>query len=170
MTKAFGTVSDDSKYRYRQGLGNAAAYQVSGHPYITGSTSLDNNRQVQILFPQVAKSVTVINRADVELWVHFNDANLHASSDSDDPASDHNYNENVFNGKHYISLDNKKDSVTFDVKCKEIYITNTSGQAAGAFQVLAELTSVHPNDMYALTGSGLTDVDAVENFRQKTIS
>ena len=103
MTKAFGTVSDDSKYRYRQGLGNAAAYQVSGHPYITGSTSLDNNRQVQILFPQVA-------------------------------------------------------------------ITNTSGQAGGAFQVLAELTSVHPNDMYALTGSGLTDVDAVENFRQKTIS
>ena len=165
MTEARGSRSDDSRYRYRQGLGNSAAYQVSGHPYITGSLSVDNNKQIQVVFPQVAKSVTVINRADVELYVYFTDGTSHTSDDGDGTS----HTENVLNGHHYISLDNKKDSITFDTKCKEIFIANKSGGDGGAFQVLAELTSISTNDMYELTGSGLTDVDAGVDFRTKTV-
>ena len=62
-------------------------------------------------------------------------------------------------------MDNKKDSITFDTKSKEIFIANKSGGDGGAFQVLAELTSVHPEDMYPLSGSGVTDVDATADFR-----
>tara|TARA_R100000152_G_C6599757_1_gene57311 strand:+ start:31 stop:537 length:507 start_codon:yes stop_codon:yes gene_type:complete len=156
----------DTAYRYRQGLGNAAAYQVSGHPFITGSTSIDNNKQVQVVFPQVAKSVTVINRADVELYVYFTDGTANTGAGG---ALDLSHTEAVLAGQHYISLDNKKDSITFDTKCKEIYIANKSGGNGGAFQVLAELTSIHPNDMYALSGSGLTDVDTAADFRTKTV-
>jgi len=155
----------DTAYRYRQGLGNSAAYQVSGHPFITGSTSVNNNTQIQVVFPMVAKSITVINRADVELYVYFVDGPSHVCSDGDELG----HTEAVLGGQHYISLDNKKDSITFDTKCKEIYIANKSGGDGGAFQVLAELTSVHPNDMYALSGSGLTDVDTAVDFRTKTV-
>ena len=167
MTEARGSRSDDSRYRYRQGLGNSAAYQVSGHPYITGSLSVDNNKQIQVVFPQVAKSVTVINRADVELYVYFTDgtANVGDSGGS----YDLNHTEAVLAGQHYISLDNKKDSITFDTKCKEIFIANKSGGDGGAFQILAELTSISTNDMYPLSGSGLTDVDTTADFRTKTV-
>jgi hypothetical protein len=166
MTEARGNRSDDSRYRYRQGLGNSAAYQVSGHPYITGSLTVPDDTQIQVVFPMVAKSVTVINRADVELYVYFVDAPSHVSANDGDETG---LTENVLSGKHYISLDNKKDSITFDTKCKEIYIANKSGGNGGAFQVLAELTSVHPADMYQLTGSGVTDVDTANNYRQTTI-
>ena len=166
MTEARGSRSDDSRYRYRQGLGNSAAYQVSGHPYITGSLSVDNNKQIQVVFPQVAKSVTVINRADVELYVYFVNAASHVSENDGEVSG---LTENVLSGHHYISLDNKKDSITFDTKCKEIFIANKSGGDGGAFQVLAELTSISTNDMYALTGSGITDVDSTADFRTTTI-
>ena len=166
MTEARGSRSDDSRYRYRQGLGNSAAYQVSGHPYITGSTGVNNNTQRQIVFPQVAKSVTVINRADVELYVYFTDGTSHLG---DGGTSDLGHTEAVLAGQHYISLDNKKDSITFDTKCKEIFIANKSGGDGGAFQVLAELTSVSTSDMYELTGSGLTDVDGVASSKIKTV-
>ena len=162
MTTAYGNTSDDVRYRYRQGLGNSAAYQVSGHPFITGSLTVDNNKQIQVVFPQVAKSVTVINRADVELYVYFVDAPSHVSANDSEYSG---FTENVLAGKHYISLDNKKDSITFDTKCKEIFIANKSGGNGGAFQVLAELTSIHPEDMYPLSGSGVTDVDATADFR-----
>ncbi len=69
---------------------------------------------------------------------------------------------------HYITLDNKKDAITFDIKCKEIYIGNKSG-TEGAYQLFAELTSIHPNNMYALSGSGLTDVDSTNNLNQAAI-
>jgi hypothetical protein len=166
MTEAYGNRSDDSRYRYRQGLGNSAAYQVSGHPYITGSLTVNDNTQIQVVFPQVAKSVTVINRADVELYVYFTDG---TANTGDGGALDLTHTEAVLAGQHYISLDNKKDSITFDTKCKEIYIANKSGAGGGAFQILAELTSVSTNDMYELSGSGLTDVDTVVNFRTKTV-
>ena len=167
MTVNYGNRSDDSRYRYRQGLGNSAAYQVSGHPYITGSLTVTNNSQIQVVFPQVAKSVTVINRADVELYVYFTDGTANTGDTGGD--LDLTHTEAVLAGQHYISLDNKKDSITFDTKCKEIYIANKSGGDGGAFQVLAELTSISTNDMYPLSGSGLTDVDTAANFRTKTV-
>ena len=50
--------SYEREYRYRPGLGHSAPYQVSGHPFITGSVTLDSGIQSKVEFPGVAKSVT----------------------------------------------------------------------------------------------------------------
>ena len=139
----------ERRHRHQSGLGHSAPYQVSGHPFVTGSATLDSGIQSKVEFPAVAKSVTVINRTNVALRVHFTDKATHADAAGVGE---------VFNGLHYITLDNKKDAITFDFKCKEIYITSQG--ADGAYELFAELTSIHTNNMYALSGSGLTDVPA----------
>ena len=127
-------------YRYGIGLRNVGSYQVSGHPYITGSTDMGSaNTEMTVSFPYVTKDVTVIASGSSEIKVHFN-------SDSDG---------NVLDGGHFITLDSDEDSFTFDVKCKEIYLTNVTANAA--FQLYASLTNIDTSHMYELTGSGLTD-------------
>ena len=131
-----------TNYKYGSGLRNAGSYQVSGHPYITGST-LGDNVEHHIQFPRVTKSVTVI-----------------ASGTTGDPLIGVTFNStgsagNVITGKHYITLDSSGDSITFDVKCREMYIhalNSTSG-----YELYASLTGIPANNMYDLTGSGLTD-------------
>lgn len=41
---------------------------------------------------------------------------------------------------------------------QEIYISNGNGSDAANFRVVAELTKIPPERMYALTGSGLTEL------------
>lgn len=127
-------------YSYGAGLRNVGSYQVSGHPYITGSTDMGSaDTELKIEFPYVTKDVTVIASGSSVIKVHFN-------SDSDG---------RVLDGGHFITLDSDEDSFTFDVKCKEIYLTNVTANAA--FQLYASLTNIGATHMYNLTGSGLTD-------------
>ena len=117
------------------------SYQASGHPYITGSATIVAGAQDKIAFPMVTRSVTVINRAAPDLRVHFRDKDVG----------------NTVQGLHYITLTDAKDSVTMNVKCKEIYISNADGAAQGAYEVFAELTGIPTKNMYELTGSGITE-------------
>ena len=133
------------KYKYGVGLRNVGSYQVSGHPYITGSTDMGSaGTEHLISFPFVTKNVTVIlsgteGGASGTIKVHFNPASAGA----------------VMAGNHFITLDSDEDSMSFDVKCKEIYLTNVTANAK--FQLYASLTNIEPHHMYALTGSGLTE-------------
>ena len=130
-----------ANYKYGTGLRNVGSYQVSGHPYITGSTGMGSaGTEYKVSFPYITKNVTVIASGSSTIKVHFN-------SDSDDGA--------VLNAAHFITLDSDEDSITFDVKCKEIYLTNVTADAG--FQLFASLTNIDQSHMYALTGSGLTD-------------
>ena len=114
--------------RYSQGLGNSAAYMVSGYPYITGSTNHQNNQEMEIKFPLVTKRITVINRADKEIRVHFS-----AKANSN----------NVIGNLHYITLDTAEDSMDMQVKVDRMYITGDGSYSGDAsFQVFAELTSI----------------------------
>jgi hypothetical protein len=125
------------------GLRNVGSYQVSGHPFLTGSKNMGSaGTEHKISFPFVTKNVTVINSgsADKEIKVHFT-----ANSTNDDALAN----------EHYIALNTNEDSFTFDVKCKEIYVTNTV--ASAGFMLFASLTSIHTGSMYALTGTGLTE-------------
>ena len=56
---------------------------------------------------------------------------------------------------HYITLTEDRDSITFNVRCKEVYITSQGDN--GAYEVVAELTAIPHAEMFDLTGSGLTD-------------
>ena len=56
----------------RVGLRNVGSYQVSGRPWVTGSTELGTAKVHLIKFPTVAKSFTVINtNASGDIRVHF---------------------------------------------------------------------------------------------------
>ena len=129
------------RYRFSPGLGHVGSYQIAGRPFCTGSATIESGAQEKIEFPYVARSVTVINRTNVDLRVHFNDAVA---------------NSNVTTGFHYITLGDNKDSITMNVRCKEIYVTSQGNN--GAYEVFAELTDIPTKYMFELTGSGLTDV------------
>tara|TARA_R110000824_G_scaffold89406_3_gene219226 strand:+ start:1442 stop:1858 length:417 start_codon:yes stop_codon:yes gene_type:complete len=136
-----------SNFKYTAGLHNVGSYLVSGFPYVTSST-IAADTEVQISFPTVAKSITVIGSSSNDaamappLRIAFN-----ASSAG-----------RVQAGGHYIEVDDD-DSFTFNVRCKEIYISCSSGVSNGGYQVFAELTSIPaariPDGFF--TGSGLTD-------------
>ena len=134
------------------GINNVGSYQVSGVPWITGSNNLAASIQHQIHFPRVAKTITVIANevAGSEIRVHFNSTGSADASGSID----------VVNGRHYVALTSDKDSVTLNVKCKEVYISTPSAAGSGArtYTVIAELTQIPRTRMYELTGSGLTEL------------
>ena len=125
----------------KPGIGHVGSFQVSGYPYVTGSTNLDDGVEQKIEFPRVVKSITVINRAAPEIRVHFNSKS----------------SGNVYTGGHYISLPVSGDAVTFNIKCKEIYVSNASGVNSGSYELFAEVTSIDSSEMPVLTGSGLTE-------------
>tara|TARA_Y100001970_G_scaffold31476_1_gene39127 strand:- start:6106 stop:6516 length:411 start_codon:yes stop_codon:yes gene_type:complete len=124
------------------GLRNVGSYQASGHPFVYGATVADG-AETKVSFPFVTKSITVI-----------------ASGTTNDPLIGITFNStssagNVISGKHYITMDSSGDSMTFDVKCKEIYIH--AKNATSGFEMYASLTNIPTHSMYDLTGSGLTD-------------
>ena len=57
---------------------------------------------------------------------------------------------------HFITVPAGYSSVTFDVKCKQFYISQASGVNDLNYQVLADLTNISTTRMYHLTGSGIT--------------
>ena len=127
---------------YTVGLNNVGSYQVSSTPYITGSSALAKGQEIDFTFPMVTKSITVINRSAEDIRVHFNSTS----------------SGRVVDGLHFVLFDSKEDSYTFNVKCKEIYVTAVGSNTGNAsFTIVAELTQIDTGKMYALTGSGLTD-------------
>ena len=130
--------------RYSVGLHNVGSYQVSGVPYITGST-IGLSKEHTIKFPMVAKSVTVIASGSVTstMQVAFNSSSAGS----------------VTAGNHYIDLDDNNVSITFNVKCKQIFIKSYG--ADNGYRIIAELTSIPSGTMpdSYLTGSGLTTLD-----------
>ena len=102
-----------------------------------GSVGGEENR---VSFPTVTKSITVINKADKKLRIHFNSSSVDVRVNA---------------GLHYIELTNVGDAITLNVKCKEVFLTGV--QSAGAYQLYAELTGIPTASMFTLTGPGLTD-------------
>ena len=146
-------MSDNRNFRGwgSPGIAHVGSYQVSGTPYLTGAL-LRSGQEMRILFPRVTKSVTVVasgayTTTDEELRVHFNPAISTGEGSS-----------NVVEYKHYVGLNTENSSVTFNTKCKEIWVTGIATGGTDGFQCFAELTHIPTSSMYALTGSGLTDV------------
>ena len=122
-----------SIYQYRSGLQNAASYQASGTPFVTGSNSLTGVMKIE--FPNVTKSITfheIGNSADLYFYFNENATDLNKFQIDNSP-QDHG-------------------SLTIDVKCKEIYISGSSLK----FRIYASLTGIESKQMFDLTGSGIT--------------
>ncbi|HCT54717.1 MAG TPA: hypothetical protein DF712_19915 [Balneola sp.] len=136
------TYGVSSSYVRQAGIGNAASYQVSGRPFLTGNLDIDNDVEDKIVFPAVTKRIVIQNMADVDLRVHF-----HSTASS-----------RVNETSCYFTLPTTKDKLDIDVKCTEIYISNPTGNN-GKYELYAELTGISPEQMFALTGSGISGVN-----------
>jgi len=153
------------QHRWQEpGIRSVGSYQVSGHPFITGSTNLDTGKQHLIQFPYVSRSFTVINNntnSGEDIRVHFQSGSsvtaitkpgdFDGSGGTSIAAAD-----DVIAGLHYITVPAGYSSVTFDVKCKQFFISQASGVNDLSYQVLADLTNISISRMYDLTGSGIT--------------
>ena len=128
-----------ASYVRSAGLGNASSYQVSGKPFITGNLDIDQNVEDKIVFPNVTKRIVIQNMADVDLRVHF--ATTASTS--------------VNSTSCFFTLPTTKDKLDIDVKCTEIYISNPTANN-GKYELYAELTGISPEQMFALTGSGIS--------------
>lgn len=133
-------MADEGSYefRYRQGVGNSAAYLVSGYPFLTGSTTLAAGAEAEIKFPTVTKRIVVINQGAPDLLVHFASKAIAQTTGS----------------FHYITLDTKEDSIDMAVKAEKIFISNIDGSSAGSFQLFAELTTIPTGSLFKMHLSG----------------
>ena len=122
-----------SIYQYRAGIGNAASYQASGQPFVTGSDNL--NGVMQIEFPLVTKEVSFFVENGKSIDVYFHTAATTAN-------------------KFTIEGNIETGQDTLDVKCKEIFVETS---APTKFRVYASLTQIEIGQMFELTGSGITE-------------
>jgi hypothetical protein len=129
------------------GIGNVGSYQVAGGPYITGSSTSTVGDEFKISFPAVTKKIIVIaSGSNSNIRVHF------ASKDEGDGGA--------IAGEHFIELDDAQGTIdsksfTFDVKCKELFIT--SRKTGSGFKIYAELTRIPVSQMYPVSGSGVNE-------------
>ena len=145
------------------GLGNSAAYQVSGRPYLTGSVVENGNgvtpaaSQFKITFPYVTRTIRVVNTGSAALKIHFADI-----TESPALVNEHNYliippDANHYgsgSADNYISGSYKNNPIELNLKCRDLYVSS-AGQGQSGFQVAVELTHIPSGDMYTLSGSGL---------------
>ena len=156
------------------GLGNSAAYQVAGKPYLTASTieaeaaqgspvaSLYARREYKVTFPSVTRFVRVTNNCTAsELAVYFSPREAAGQS-------------GPLRNAQYSVIPPAQSGITgsFEahVKCRELFITagpigGLTGSIfqpqgdrpvhAGTFGVFAEVTHIPAGNMYELTGSGI---------------
>jgi hypothetical protein len=127
------------------GIGNVGSYQVSGIPYITGSSALGNNTEHYHLFPNVTKNISVFNQGAKDIKIHF------VSKDKGAVYAEHHFL--TLSGSNGDSVDSNR--LDLDVKCSEIYISNNSGGTA-AYELIASLTTINRGQMFSLTGSGIS--------------
>jgi len=139
--------------QYAPGLGSVGNYQVSGTPWLTGSTmavsggtdGLNSSTQ-HIKFPYVTKEVTVVNLGQTEIEIHLaNDLGAHGTS-----TGAHKFTIPPSGVLHGGPLARQ----TFDMKTKELFVTNKEN-AGGAYQIYASLTRIDRKHMFELTGSGI---------------
>jgi len=154
------------------GLRNVGSYQISGAPWLSGSTAMHSHNhqaasgnvgvyrtngegtsakpaEIRVNFPYVTKKFTIVaSGSSALIRVHF--ASMYREDTQGSPK--HN---NIIERNHFIQLDGDEESLSMDVKCKEVYLSTVNTNSA--FQIYAELTNIPTGSMYALTGSGITD-------------
>tara|TARA_R110000824_G_scaffold117863_6_gene269920 strand:- start:3160 stop:3642 length:483 start_codon:yes stop_codon:yes gene_type:complete len=143
-------------FKYTAGLHNASSFATAGTPWLSGSTCTNGKQQI-MRFPNVTKSVTVINTSEDGtgyLRIHFQSGSTSncATNGTDNAIA---ATDGVIRGKHFVVLSASSNAVTFDVKCKEIYVSAWGGGNRVDYTVVADLTGIPSHHMYELTGSGI---------------
>ena len=118
-------------YTFKPSVNDASQYQASGRPFIA-TGSIPPSTTVAINFPTVTKSFTM---------------NKYSGKFGFDPdAADENL----------MNLKGTQPPFTLELKCRTLYLINSSPSATRDYEILAELTGVE--EEYVLSGSGINDV------------
>jgi hypothetical protein len=127
---------------YSVGLNHVGAYQVSGVPFITGSSlPATDTESLRFEFPNVTRKIIVKTDCNHSIRVHW--APYTASF---------GYSEGAQANNNFILVDSDH-AVEFDVKCKEVFISATSTSDTGHnVQIYAELTNIPASRMFDLDG------------------
>jgi len=153
-------MSEDTRWP-SPGLRNVGSYQISGHPFVTGSDNLDTGKVHGVFFPFVCKSFTVINtnsNSGEDIRVHFESGSATSVQvPGDAGAQTIAATDDVILNFHYVTVPAGNSSVTMANRCKNVFISNGSGTNNLTYQVFAELTLINTDSMYKLTGSGVTE-------------
>ena len=118
---------------HASGIGNSAAYQVSGKPYaFTGAAPVNSGDPTEIVFPTVTKQITFVNNGATgeDIKIGFS----HAGVD----------------GTNYILVQPVVDGgvpITLDTKITKLYIISHDDSDAGAYSLYAALTGVPDEDL-----------------------
>ena len=150
-------ISDGS---YGVGLRHVGAYQVAGHPFVTGS-SIANGKCQMVEFPYVTNNFTVINQTDASsgrhIKVHFQSGSTVTAITKPGTSGEQNITvfADVLTKNNFITLSGRGDSVSFNSRCAKLYVSNLCGSTV-EYEVLADLTLIPAAKMYHLTGSGIT--------------
>jgi len=117
-----------ASFRYQSGLGNQAAYAVSGRPFASGSISCAGSAQV-VIFPAVTRFVTLINHdTDNDLKCAFSENGLLGT--------------NNFTIGQEVAAAPHSAAVTIDVKVTEMWFDDSEN-----FDVIAGLTNINVNQI-----------------------
>ena len=129
---------------YSVGLHHVGAYQVSGVPFITGSTAtlITQHDDLRFQFPNVTKSITFKNNHNSQA------VNVHFAPWS---PGDYDYTFGASTNDNYIQVGGGHD-VTLQVKCREVFISSTTNNQTLDFEIIAELTNIPASRMFSLDG------------------
>ena len=146
-----------SNFKYTAGLRNVGSYQISGHPFMSGSTIGANKCHI-MEFPYVCRSITVINTGTAQdMRIHFQSGSTTTAITVPGSSGEQTINSStadVIANLNFITVPKGDGAMTLDVKVKNIYLSSVGGTT---YQIFAELTSIPTQHMYHLTGSGITE-------------
>ena len=146
-----------SNFKYTAGLRNVGSYQISGHPFMSGSTIGANKCHI-MEFPYVCRSITVINTGTAQdMRIHFQSGSTTTAITVNGSGGEKTINSStadVITSLNFITVPKGDGAMTLDVKVKNIYLSSVGGTT---YQIFAELTSIPTQHMYHLTGSGITE-------------
>ena len=116
------------------GLGNSAAYQVSGKPFLnTENANASGGDVKEVAFPSVTKQIVVVNNGATgkNIKVAFSAAG-------------------IGNARHFLlaPVVDGGQPLVLDVKCTSIFFRGTDGSATPSVSIYASLTSIPPTECY----------------------
>jgi hypothetical protein len=120
----------------KAGANHVPAYQISGVPYVTGSSGAAEhlNAPKEFTFPFVTKNISFFAEANA---LHFG-------------FSHHGVNGEPDTGKKHIFRVTQGQQITLDVRCKSVFVET---DASCKWSMCAALTTIPSNNFPVLTGS-----------------
>jgi len=116
------------------GLGNSAAYQVSGKPFLnTENANASGGDVKEVAFPTVTKQIVVVNNGATgkNVKVAFSAAG-------------------IANAKHFLlaPVEDGGQPLVLDVKCTSIFFRGSEASGTPSVSIYASLTSIPSTECY----------------------